>query len=168
MIAMGLSRNFLCQSVEQLPMDRDWWVDSLVKQRLEIVEQIRDIHVRQSQSLRHVRVPEHTLKLAKSFVKQAPNVCVLEARKQCLRYEVLYSFSAASGFGVYQLLAEDAKDTPVQLADDKFNQWLAAVGSLLRYALNLLLAPKRPEFQTIKVRFSPPKASNTSVGTAGG
>lgn len=142
-------------------------MDLLIKERLEIVEQIRDIHVKQSQSLRHVKVSDHTLKLAKSFVKKAPNVCVVESRRSvCLRYEILYSFLAGSEFGVYHLLAEDAKDTPVELADSKFEQWLAAVGSLLRYALNLLLAPKRPEFQTIKVTFTFCRANTTEFHKA--
>lgn len=123
----------------------------LIKKRLEIVDLIQGIRVQESQSLRQVKVSDHTLKLAKAFIKQAPNVCVIETGMLELRYEILSSFSAGSGFGVYQLLAKDAGDSTVQVADEKFGEWLAAVGSLLRYALNLLLAPKRPEFQTIKV-----------------
>lgn len=124
----------------------------LIQKRLEIVDLIRGIRVQQSQALRQVKVSEHTLKLAKAFIKQAPNVCALELTgKLELRYEILSSFSAGSRFGVYQLLAKDAGGSTVQVADEKFSEWLTAVGSLLRYALNLLLAPKRPEFQTIKV-----------------
>lgn len=133
-------------------MDRET-VSRLIDKRLEIVDEIKGIRVQQSQSLREVRVSDHTLRLAKTFIKQAPNMCdqAGTGTRMYLRYEVLYSFSVTSGYGVYDLLAEDAGESTVQAADAKFEGWLEAVGNLQRYAFNLLLAPKRPEFQTIKV-----------------
>ena len=131
-------------------MDRGT-LDHLIEKRFEIVDEIKGIRVQQSQSLREVRVSDHTLRLANAFIKKAPNVCDLGAGELYLRYEVLHSFSVGTGYGVYQLLADDAGDSAVQVADAKFEGWLKAVGNLQRYAFNLLLAPKRPEFQTIKV-----------------
>ena len=129
-------------------------MESLVQKRWDIVDQVKGIRVQQSQALRQVKVPDQTIRLAKDFVKKAPNVCLLRGRNMDLRYEVLGSFYVdrqCGKFGVYELLARDAGKSTVKMADQKFTEWLAAVGSLLRYALNLLLAPKRPEFQTIKV-----------------
>ena len=123
----------------------------LEKQRSDILEDIKAIRVGY-QALSHVKVQEHTYSLAKKFVKKAPNVCQLPGKRSVfLRYEVLSYLSAAGDYGVYDLLAEDAGKATVQ-SGDKFTDWQDAVKLLLRYALNLLLAPKRPEFQTIKVR----------------
>jgi hypothetical protein len=124
--------------------------DSLFQKRLQIVGAVKGIRAQQSQALREIKVPESTVELAKTFTKKAPNACLLGGKNLCLRYTVLYSLPGFQ-YGVYGLLASDAGDRPVQEADLKFSEWLEAIGNLLRYALNLLLAPRRPEFQTIKV-----------------
>ena len=125
----------------------------LLRDRKSIVDAMRNVRVEQSQTLRQVQVPDQTQKQANKFIKVAPNVVLVNNITKYLRYEVLYSFSSGSNVeGVYDLLARDAGDTSVREADQKFVGWQDAIKCLLRYALNLLLAPNRPEFQTIKVQ----------------
>lgn len=124
----------------------------LLRERRSIVDAMSNVRIEQSQTLRQVQVPDQTQKQATRFIKTAPNVVLVNDSAVYLRYEVLYSFSPGSSVGgVYELLARDAGDTSVREANEKFVAWQDAVKCLLRYALNLLLAPNRPEFQTIKV-----------------
>ena len=105
-----------------------------------------------SKTFRQVEVSPSTYTLATKFVKVAPNVCEIGSKVVCLRYSVLYSMVLGGGGNIYELLCKDADDTTVPMADQKMQDWEDAIQHLLRYALNLLLAPKRPEFQSIKVR----------------
>ena len=117
----------------------------LLRIRRRIEEDIKAIRVQQSQALRNVTLPEDTNKWARKFVKQAPNVSPHRPATEPsspLRYET---------FRVYRLLTDSAGDESVLNAEKVFGDWQVAVKNLLRYALNLLLAPKRPELQTIKV-----------------
>lgn len=123
--------------------------DGFFYERLQITEAIRNIQVEQSQPLRQVQVPQSTYNLAKKFIKHAPNALMMNGEWLYLRYEILCSL--ASEGGIYGLLSRDAGDISVKQADEKMSNWLDAIKHLLRYALNLLLAPKRPEFQSIKV-----------------
>lgn len=117
----------------------------LCDQRKSIVESIRCIRVEPFKTFRQVEVSESTNSTAKTFVKSAPNVY----GGNYLRYNVLYSLDA--GCSIYELLARDAGEATVLQADQKFQDWEEALNHLRRYALNLLLAPRRPEFQSIKV-----------------
>ena len=124
--------------------------ESLHQERNKIVESIRNIRVERNKTFRQVEVSESTMASARKFVKSAPNVCEVNGRINFFRYEVLYSMGPDGG--IYELLCRDARDTTVLQADQKIQNWEDAIQHLLRYALNLLLASKRPEFQSIKVR----------------
>ena len=122
---------------------------TLLDDRSKIVKSIRSIPVESSKSFRQVEVSESTVLSAKKFVKSAPNVCEMEGRYVSLRYGVLYSMDGDGS--IYELLSRDAGEATVLQADQKIQDWEDAIHHLERYALNLLLAPKRPEFQSIKV-----------------
>ena len=92
-------------------------------------------------------MPEQTYLLAKRFILTAPNISD-DAR--LVRFKVLYNMP--SGRSIYELLAADAGGTRLKEAETKIAEWRDASKSLLRYALNLLLAPKRPDFQRLKVQ----------------
>lgn len=117
----------------------------------EIVLLIRYLNVESGQSLRQVQVPEKAYALAKSFLKWAPNVTIgpNNASIAC-RFKVLYC-DLSGVETIYTLLMYDAGYTPLTEAKQKIEEWQEATKSLLRYALNLKLAPKRPEFQRMKV-----------------
>ncbi len=127
-------------------------LESLHHERNKICESIRNIQVERNKTFRQVEVSESTVASARKFVKSAPNVCEVNGRTRYLRYEVLYSMGPDFGGGIYELLCRDARDTTALLADQKIQDWEDAIQHLLRYALNLLLASKRPEFLSIKVR----------------
>ena len=105
------------------------------------------IKVEAGKPLRQVQVPDQTYQLAKKFVLTAPNTSD-DAR--LVRFKVLYNMP--SGRSIYALLAADAGNTSLKEAEAKIAEWRDASKALLRYALNLLLAPKRPEFQRLKVQ----------------
>ena len=125
--------------------------EGLLRERLQIVESIRDIQVEQSVALRQVQVPDSTFKLAKDFIKKVPNSLIFNNQQLYLRYEILHCIDVISNEGIYDLLARDAGRMSVKDSNQKMTDWLDATKCLLRYALNLFLAPKRPEFQNIKV-----------------
>jgi len=128
----------------------DVYFENLIQQRLKIVEEIKNLQVDQKQSLRQIQVPESVYKLATGFIKQTPNAITVHNKWLHIRYEILYSLGSSEG-GIYDLLSRDAGDTNVTGAQKKIDDWIDATKNLLRYALNLLLAPRRPEFQNIKV-----------------
>ena len=118
----------------------------------EIVLLIRRLNVESGQSLRQVQVPDEAYALARSFLKWAPNVTLRSNNTLvACRFRVLY-YDLTQGETIYTLLMNDAGYTPLAAAKQKIEEWQEATKSLLRYALNLKLAPKRPEFQRMKVR----------------
>ena len=125
-------------------------MEVFINDRNKIEDSIRNIRVEPNQPLRDVKVPPGTYDLAKEFVKRVPNALTLiNGGKLFLRYPILYSLG--DGEGIYDLLVGDAEETTLSQAESKMVEWQEALSCLLRYALNLLLAPKRPEFQNIKV-----------------
>ncbi len=121
-------------------------VEYEVPDRQIIVMDIQAIRVESGKPLRQVQVSEETYLKAKRFVLTSPNTL---DNGSCHRFKVLYRMP--SGRSIYDLLMADAGSTTLQKADEKISEWKDASKSLLRYALNLLLAPKRPEFQRLKV-----------------
>lgn len=118
----------------------------------EIVGHIQSLNVGPGQSLRQVMVPEAAYSIARKFLKWAPNMTVGPDNTPVpCRFEVLYRLP--SGESIYTLLMVDAGNTSLADANQKIEDWKEAMKSLLRYALNLKLAPKRPEFQRMKVRW---------------
>ena len=116
----------------------------------EIVQLIRSLNVESGQSLRQVQVPESAYHIARKFLKWAPNVTVQpNSTLVPCRFKVLYYMPSRDS--IYTLLMVDADSTSLTDAEHKINEWKEATKSLLRYALNLKLAPKRPEFQRMKV-----------------
>ena len=111
-----------------------------------IVKEILALKVESGKPLRQVKVSDETYSKAKKFVLKARNV--LEDGS-FYRFKILYKMP--SGTSIYHLLMNDAGSTPLDRALDKINEWREACRCLVRYALNLLLAPNRPEFQRLKV-----------------
>lgn len=120
--------------------------------RDELVRIIRSVSVEPGQTLRQVQVPEYAYKIARNFLKWAPNEAIgPNGIPAPYRYNVLHRISPTES--IYTLLMMDAGYTVADhaAAKQKIDEWKEATKSLLRYALNLKLAPKRPEFQRMKV-----------------
>lgn len=117
-----------------------------------IVRLIQTLNVGPGQSLRQVMVPEEAYIIARNFLKWAPNVTFGPDNKSMVgcRFKILYRLNTL-GESIYSLLMVDAGNTNLADASQKIEVWKEAIKSLLRYALNLKLAPKRPEFQRMKV-----------------
>ena len=111
-----------------------------------IVTAILAIRVGSGQPLRQVQVPPEVYELAKKFVVKAPNTL---GGSEPYRFKILYRM--VSGRSIYDLLIADATNIALNNAEAKITGWQEASKVLLRYALNLLLAPKRPEFLRLKV-----------------
>lgn len=111
-----------------------------------IVSAILSIRLEQGLTLKQVQVSQEVYNMANKFVILAPNFL---NGSEPYRFKVLYRME--SNVSIYDLLMADAADTAIENAETKVSEWQEASKGLLRYALNLLLAPKRPEFQTLKV-----------------
>lgn len=107
--------------------------------RDEIVDAIRGVKVGPGQQLRQVEVSPDVYQKAMEFAKWAPN---FGAESQPYRFKMDF---------LYQLLQTNIKSKTLQEALGEVEGWQSACKALLRYALNLLLAPKRPEFRRMKV-----------------
>ncbi len=118
----------------------------MIPDRQIIVKDIQAIKVESGKPLRQVQVSKETYFKAKKFVLTSPNTL---DNGSFHRFKILYRLP--SGRYIYDLLIADAGSTTLQEADKKITEWQDASKSLVRYALNLLLAPKRPEFQRFKV-----------------
>ena len=104
-----------------------------------IVNAIRGVKIGPGQQLRQVEVSPDVYQKAKEFAMWAPN---FGAENQPYRFKMEF---------LYQLLQTNITSRTLQEALGEVEGWQSACKALLRYALNLLLAPKRPEFQQIKV-----------------
>ena len=107
--------------------------------RDEIVDAIRGVKVAPGQQLRQVEVSPDVYQKAMEFAKWAPN---FGAMNQPYRFKMDF---------LYQLLQANINSKTLQEAWEEVEGWQLACKALLRYALNLLLAPKRPEFRRMKV-----------------
>ena len=107
--------------------------------RDEIVDAIRGVKVGPGQQLRQVEVSPDVYQKAMEFAKWAPN---FGAESQPYRFKMDF---------LYQLLQTNIKSKTLQEAWGEVEGWQSACKALLRYALNLLLEPKRPEFRQLKV-----------------
>ena len=107
--------------------------------RDEIVDAIRGVKVAPGQQLRQVEVSPDVYQKAMEFAKWAPN---FGAESQPYRFKMNF---------LYQLLQANINSKTLQEAWREVEGWQLACKALLRYALNLLLAPKRPEFRRMKV-----------------
>ncbi len=114
--------------------------------RQSIVDEILALKVEPGKPLRQVKVSDSTYTLAKKFVLVARNTL---DDGSSYRFKILSKLS--SGKSIYDLLITDARSTPLAGAGTKITEWRDAGKSLVRYTLNLLLAPNRPEFQRLKV-----------------
>ena len=109
--------------------------------RHDMVDAIRGVKVQlgPGQQLRRVEVSPDVYQKAKEFVKWAPN---FGAESQPYRFKMDF---------LYQLLQTNINSKTLQEAWGEVEGWQSACKALLRYALNLLLEPKRPEFRQLKV-----------------
>ena len=107
--------------------------------RDDIVDAIKRVKIGPGQQLRQVEVSPDVYHKAKEFAMWAPN---FGAENQPYRFKMEF---------LYQLLQANITSTTLQEALGEVEGWQSACKALLRYALNLLLAPKRPEFRRMKV-----------------
>ena len=107
--------------------------------RDEIVDALKGVKINPGQQLRHVEVSQDIYDMAKNFARWAPN---FGAESRPYRFKMDF---------VYQLLQNNINSKTLQEAPKDIEGWQSACKALLRYALNLLLAPKRPEFRRLKV-----------------
>ncbi len=120
-------------------------VPKVIPDRQIIVRDIQAIRVEPGKPLRQVKVSDETYWKAKIFVLTSPII----NNGKFHRFKILIKLP--SGRSIYELLIADAGSTTLQEAVKKITEWQDASKSLVCYALNLLLAPKRPEFQRLKV-----------------
>ena len=113
--------------------------DQKKTRRDKIVDAIRAVKINPGQQLRHVEVSQDIYDMANNFARWAPN---FGPGGQPYRFKMDY---------VYQLLQNNISSRTLQEAPEEVEGWQSACKALLRYALNLLLAPKRPEFRRLKV-----------------
>ena len=104
-----------------------------------IVDAIRGVKIGPGQQLRQVEVSPDVYHKAKEFAMWAPN---FGPENQPYRFKMDF---------LYQLLQANIDSRTLQEALWEVEGWQSACKALLRYALNLLLAPKRPEFRRMKV-----------------
>ena len=106
--------------------------------RKEIIQGIRGIQPVAGKNLRDVEVPQRLYELAKEVAEEEPfNI----------RFKLV---------PVYRLLQEHVHvkgqgSVALPQAEATLTGWQQASKALFRYALNLVLAPKRPEFKKMKV-----------------
>ena len=110
-------------------------------QRDDILEKLREIKVEPGKALRQVEVPKYVYDMATQFTQWAPYRIATTGAYYRFKMEF-----------IYELLAGNCKSTTLAEAREEIEGWQTACKALLRYALNLLLAPKRPEFRRMKVR----------------
>lgn len=108
-------------------------------QRDDILDEISKIRVEPGKALRQVEVPKSVYAMAAEFIQWAPY-----RTKTGALYRLRMDF-------IYALLSRNCESGHLAGAREKIEGWQAACRALLRYALNLLLAPKRPEFRRLKV-----------------
>ena len=113
--------------------------DQKKTRRDKIVDAIRAVKINPGQHLRHVEVSQDIYKMANNFARWAPN---FGPGGQPYRFKM---------DSLYQLLQNNISSRTLQEAPEEVEGWQSACKALLRYALNLLLAPKRPEFRRLKV-----------------
>ena len=106
--------------------------------RKEIIQGIRGIQPVAGKNLRDVEVPQRLYKLAKEVAEKEPFR---------IRFKVV---------PVYRLLLGHVRvkgqgSVALPQAEATLAGWQQASKALFRYALNLVLAPKRPEFKKMKV-----------------
>ena len=109
-------------------------------QRDDILDEIGKIRVEPGKALRQVEVPESVYDMATRFLQWAPFRTTTGAV-----YRLKMEF-------IYELLSGNCRSGHLAEAREQIEGWQAACKALLRYALNLHLAPKRPEFRRLKVR----------------
>ena len=92
------------------------------------------------QQLKQVQLPPHVYELARKFTTSVPWNDELQ---KLVRFVSLPM--------VYMLLSEKVGTKGVDEGEQEFNSLQEACEALLRYPMNLLLAPNRPEFRRISV-----------------
>ena len=112
--------------------------------RWEIIQEIKKIQPEAGKNLKDLKIPETFYHLAGDVAKTKP---VDERFKKVPVYELLVEhirYNSSIDGGVIAL----------RNAGPTLEGWKAASNALFRYALNLILAPKRPEFKKMKVSYT--------------
>ena len=107
--------------------------------RGEIFDLVRETRFQPNQNLRDVKLPEDVYRKADCFTKSDVE-----------HHQYFSVLDKLEGGSIYELLKRAADDSSLE-AYDLVGDWIEAFGNLLRYALNLLVAPNRPELKRIKV-----------------
>ena len=119
--------------------------------RWEIINEIKKIQPEAGKNLKDLKIPETLYHLAGDVAKTEP---VDERFKKVPVYELLVGhIRYNSSVGAIAL----------RNAEPTLKGWKVASNALFRYALNLKLAPKRPEFKKMKVSC---RSSGSSLLTA--
>ena len=92
------------------------------------------------QQLKQVQLPPEVYSLAKEFTVTVP---MMDSRQMLMRFITIPM--------VYTLLVETVKEKGVREGDKEMESLQEASQALLRFPMNLLLAPNRPEFRRLTV-----------------
>lgn len=92
------------------------------------------------QQLKQVQLPPHVYDLARIFTTSVP---LNDQQKKLVRFVGLPM--------LYSLLSDKVGNKEVDEGEQEFNSLKEACEAVLRYPMNLLLAPNRPEFRRISV-----------------
>lgn len=109
--------------------------------RTEIVNQIRKVYLPPNQRLLDFSLPDSVYHLARNLVEKG-------GKNRSHYYTVLNCMEDGD---IYDLLEQAAGQSTLENASGVVGLWRVALNALLHYALNLLLAPKRPELRKVKV-----------------
>lgn len=110
-----------------------------LEERAALREAITAVKEEPGRFLSEVEVPSQVFDQGKRFARSAP----LREQGQPCRFKMSF---------LYELLLNSASSGPLSsVTYAELEGWQGASKALLRYALNLLLAPQRPEFRRIRV-----------------
>lgn len=110
-----------------------------LEERSALREAIAAVREEPGRFLSEVEVPSQVFHQGERFARSAP----LREQGQPCRFKMDF---------LYELLLRSASSAPLSdTSRAELEGWQAASKALLRYALNLLLAPQRPEFRRIRV-----------------
>ena len=112
--------------------------------RWEIINEIKKIQPEAGKNLKDLKIPETLYHLAGDVAKTKP---VDKRFKKVPVYELLVEHIRYKG-------SIDGGVIALRNAGPTLEGWKAASNALFRYALNLVLAPKRPEFKKMKVSYT--------------
>jgi len=102
-----------------------------------------------NQRLGAFSIPEEFKHHCKAYLYQSPYDKIRYASQLSFEGFIRYNYHR-----FHEKPIDDFNDPNVQFATaEDIDEWRKALGCVQRYSLNLLLAPKRKDFHSIKVRY---------------